>query len=121
MCGCAVWVRYTDGHGALACCAASTDSFLLTPCSACRRKAAELAGHKGKAKAVSAAASLGSSSAAAPIPAAAASDPSKFQKVPKANKGKKGKASKGQKVGNQLLGFSTKSDFSVLERGDDYA
>ncbi|KAA6429992.1 MAG: hypothetical protein FRX49_00423, partial [Trebouxia sp. A1-2] len=86
-----------------------------------RRKAAELAGHKGKAKAVSAAVPLGSSSAAAPTPAAAASDPSKFQKVPKANKGKKGKASKGQKVGNQLLGFSTKSDFSVLERGDDYA
>ncbi|KAL0051006.1 hypothetical protein WJX82_000480 [Trebouxia sp. C0006] len=86
-----------------------------------RRKAAELAGHKGKAKAVSAAVPLGSSSAAAPIPAAAVSDPSKFQKVPKANKGKKGKASKGQKVGNQLLGFSTKSDFSVLERGDDYA
>ena len=100
----------------------STDRFLLlTPCSVCRRKAAELAGHKGKAKAVSAAVPLGSSSAAAPIPAAAVSDPSKFQKVPKANKGKKGKASKGQKVGNQLLGFSTKSDFSVLERGDDYA
>lgn len=87
----------------------------------CRRKAAELAGNsKGKAKAGPAAIPPGGASAAAPT-SVPASDPSKFQKVPKANKGKKGKASKGQKVGNSLLGFSTKSDFSVLERGDDYA
>ena len=73
---------------------------LLTYCFARRRKAAEMAGHKGDAKAVSAAVPFGSSSAAAPIPAAAASDPSQFQEVSKAKKGKKGKASKGQKVGN---------------------
>ena len=95
----------------------------------CRRKAAELAGSnksksKAKATAVAAPAALvpGSSSAAfsGPPPAVGASDAAKFQKVPKANKGKKGKPGKGQKVDNNLLGFSNKMDFNVLQSADNY-
>ena len=92
----------------------------------CRRKAAELArDNKSKAKAgLPAAIRPGSANAGAPVaepPSSAAHDHAKFQKVPKANKGKKGKANKGQKLDASVLGFKTGSDFSVLERGDDFA
>ena len=109
----------------------SDDNFawVLDSCVACRRKAAELAGsNKGKSKLKSgnappAAIIPGSSSAAVSAPPAApvATDAAKFQKVPKANKPKKGKASKGQKVDTSLLGFQNKMDFTVLQRGDDFA
>ena len=90
-----------------------------------RRKAAELAGGtKVKTRASSAASALpvsNSATASAAFPANTPNDASKFQKVPKANKSKKGKAGKGQKMDMNNLGFSSKSDFSVLLGGNDYA
>ena len=93
---------------------------------ACRRKAAELArNNKSKGKAgLPVAVHPDSANPGAPVaqpPSSSAHDQAKFQKVPKANKGKKGKANKGQKLDASVLGFKTGSDFSVLERGDDYA
>ena len=92
----------------------------------CRRKAAELAGSskpkgKGAAPAGIRPGTANAGAAIAPPPSSSAHDQSKFQKVPKANKTKKGKANKGQKLDASILGFKTGSDFSVLERGDDYA
>lgn len=95
-----------------------------------RRKAAELAGNnknkskvKGNADAPPPAivpSSSGGPASAQPT-AAAANDASKFQKVPKANKGKKSKPGKGQKMDTAMLGFQNKMDFTVLQRGDDFA